>query len=80
MSDYSTANDDYSFRQTKCEVCGKEATQWVRDLFRLYTKGVGVAQWQPGKWHAFCDRHQRKSRQVDAASGKVLDDGIHAYE
>ena len=59
---------------TVCEECGKVATHWVRDLF-----AVDENRWMTGKWHAFCEKHWRPSKEVDARSGATKDDGIGYY-
>jgi thymidine kinase len=61
-----------------CEVCGADATHWVRDLFETGSD-VASGRWMTGKWHAFCREHWRPSRSVNARTGGTIDDGTGYY-
>ncbi len=46
----------------QCEVCGKLATVYVRDLIEMrQAPDAGWKSYKPGDAHFFCDEHERES-------------------
>ena len=46
----------------RCEVCGKEAIGWTRDVYDVTQPGDTWVEYEPGEYHRFCKKHMRKSK------------------